>query len=380
MKKIPFARPNISKKEITEVSKTLKSPILVHGPKIIEFENEFQKFTKAPYAVSVSSCTAGMHLIYFTLGLGVGDEVLLPSQSHVATAHAIELTGAKPVFIDVDDLTGNIDVKNIEKFINKKTKAIAVVHFLGIPVDMPKIISIAKKHNLFVLEDCALSLGGKVKNKHTGLLGDAGVFSFYPVKHITTAEGGMIILKNKKLSEKLKLNKAFGVNRTHSQRTKSLIYDVVSLGFNYRMNEISATIGIEQLKKLPNFLRVRKKNFEFFEKRLENIQEVKVIKNIIKENESSNYCLSIILGNKLRNRRNEIINKLKKYGIGTSIYYPKAIPEMKYYKKKYNIKSSKFKNSSEISNYSISFPVGPHIKKDDIEYMVKKIKKIIYEK
>ena len=217
MKKIPFARPNISKKEITEVSKTLKSPILVHGPKIIEFENEFQKFTKAPYAVSVSSCTAGMHLIYFTLGLGAGDEVLLPSQSHVATAHAIELTGAKPVFIDVDDLTGNIDVKNIEKFINKKTKAIAIVHFLGIPVDMPKIISIAKKHNLFVLEDCALSLGGRVKNKHTGLLGDAGVFSFYPVKHITTAEGGMIILKNKKLAEKLKLNKAFGVNRTQSQ-------------------------------------------------------------------------------------------------------------------------------------------------------------------
>ena len=144
MKNIPFARPNISSKEIKEVSKTLESPILVHGPKITKFEDEFKKFTKAPYAVSVSSCTAGMHLVYFTLGLGVGDEVILPSQSHVATAHAIELTGAKPIFIDVDKETGNINAKNIEKFINKKTKAIAVVHFLGIPVDMPEIIKIAK--------------------------------------------------------------------------------------------------------------------------------------------------------------------------------------------------------------------------------------------
>ena len=380
MKNIPFARPNICNKEIKEVSKTLKSPILVHGPKIIKFENEFKKFTKAPHAVSVSSCTAGMHLIYFTLGLGIGDEVLLPSQSHVATAHAIELTGAKAVFIDVDNETGNINTENIEKYINKKTKAIAVVHFLGIPVNMPKIMMIAKKYKLFVLEDCALSLGGKVNKKHTGLLGDAGVFSFYPVKHITTAEGGMIILKNKKLAEKLKLNKAFGVNRNHTQRKKNLIYDVVSLGLNYRMNEISATMGIEQLKKLPNFLKVRKKNFLLFEKKLENIANIKIIKNTIKENESSNYCLSLILLNKLRNRRNDIIDKLKKNGIGTSVYYPRAIPEMKYYKKKYNINIKKFKNASIISNYSISFPVGPHIKNDDIKYIIKKFKKIINEK
>lgn len=379
MKNIPFARPNISNKEINEVSKTLRSPILVHGPKIIKFEDEFKKFTKAPYAVSVSSCTAGMHLIYFTLGLGVGDEVLLPSQSHVATAHAIELTGAKPIFIDVDKKTGNINAENIEKFINKKTKAIAVVHFLGIPVDMPKIMKIAKKYKLFVLEDCALSLGGKVNKKHTGLLGDAGVFSFYPVKHITTAEGGMIILKNKKLAEKLKLNKAFGVNRNHSQRKKNLIYDVVSLGFNYRMNEISATMGIEQLKKLPSFLKVRKKNFLLLKKKLENIPNIKVIKNLIKKNESSNYCLSLILLNKLRNRRNDIINKLKKRGIGTSVYYPKAIPEMKYYKKKYNVKNKNFRNASIISNYSISFPVGPHIKENEIAYIVKKFNEIINE-
>lgn len=380
MKNIPFARPNISKKEINEVSKTLRSPILVHGPKIIKFEEEFKKFTKAPYAISVSSCTAGMHLVYFTLGLGAGDEVLLPSQSHVATAHAIELTGAKPIFVDVDEKTGNIDVNKLEKKINKKTKAIAVVHFLGIPVDMHKIISIAKKYKLFVLEDCALSLGGKIKNQHTGLLGDAGVFSFYPVKHITTAEGGMIILKNKKFAQKLKLNKAFGVNRNHSERKKNLTYDVVSLGFNYRMNELSATMGIEQLKKLPNFLKIRKENFLNFEKKLESLKNIRVIKNLIKYNESSNYCLSIVLLNNLRNKRDHIINKLKENGIGTSIYYPRAIPEMKYYKMKYNLDRNIFKNASKISKYSISFPIGPHIKNKDISYIIKKLKEIINEK
>ena len=130
-----------------------------------------------------------MHLFYFALGIGKGDEVIVPAQTHTATAHAVELVGAKPIFIDCDAKTGNIDYRKIEKKITKKTKAICVVHFLGIPVEMTKIQSIAKKNKLFVLEDCALSLGAKYNNIHTGLLGDAGVFSFYPAKHITTGEG-----------------------------------------------------------------------------------------------------------------------------------------------------------------------------------------------
>ena len=142
------------------------------------------------------------------------------------------------------------------------------------------------------------------------------------------------------------------------------------------MNEIKATMGIEQLKKLPFFLKERKKNFLLLRKKLENTPNIKVIKNLIKKNESSNYCLSLILLNKLRFRRNEIINKLKKQGIGTSVYYPKAIPEMKYYKKKkYNVKNKNFKNASIISNHSISFPVGPHIKENEIRYIAKNLKR-----
>ena len=144
------------------------------------------------------------------------------------------------------------------------------------------------------------------------------------------------------------------------------------------MNEISATMGIEQLKKLPFFLKEKKKFF-IIKKKIGKYPNIKVIKNLIKKNESSNYCLSLILLNKLRFRRNEIINKLKKQGIGTSVYYPKAIPEMKYYKKKYNVKNKNFKNASIISNHSISFPVGPHIKENEIRYIAKKFKEIINE-
>ena len=192
--KIPFGKPQIDFREKNIVQRVLESGQLVHGLKSKEFENDFRKYTGAKDAITVSSCTAGMHLFYFTVNIGEGDEVILPAQTHVATAHAVELVGAKPVFVDSKFPTGNIDVEQIEKKITKKTKAITVVHYLGNPVDMIKVSSLAKKHKLYLLEDCDLALGAKIKNKHVGLYGDAGFFSFYPVKHITTAEGGMIIL------------------------------------------------------------------------------------------------------------------------------------------------------------------------------------------
>ena len=174
--KIPFGKPLIGKEEQDAVTEVLSGPILVHGPRATAFEETFKDFTNAPYAVSVSSCTAGMHLIYFSIGLGIGDEVIVPAQTHIATAHAVELTGAKPVFVDAEIETGNIDHTKIEAAINKNTKAVAVVHYLGVPVNMEAIKKITQKYNLFLLEDCALAPGAYYKNVHVGLYGDAGVF------------------------------------------------------------------------------------------------------------------------------------------------------------------------------------------------------------
>ena len=371
--KISFGKPLIGKAEKRAVLNVLSGNILVHGPKAVEFENIFSKFTKSPFAVSVSSCTAGMHLVYFTLGIGIGDEVIVPAQTHVATAHAVELTGAKAVFVDSNFEDGNIDINKIEESISQKTKAIAIVHYLGIPVDMYKINKIAKKYNLFVVEDCALALGSTVNNKHVGLFGDVGVFSFYPVKHMTTAEGGMIISKNKNLIKKLRLKKAFGVNRTFNERKIPGSYDCVTLGLNYRMSELHAAIGIEQIKKVPSFLKKRKKNFERLSFLLRDFKNIRVIDSGKKILQNSHYCLAILLNKKISKFRMQIVKKLNNLGIGTSIYYPQPVPRMKYYKNKYGYNKNNLKNAEMFSDTSICFPVGPHLNQNHMTFIAKNI-------
>ena len=376
-KTIPFGKPIINKNELKSVLKILKSGVYVHGPKSKEFETKFKKLTNAKNAISVSSCTAGMHLIYFTLGIGKGDEVIVPAQTHTATAHAVELTGAKPVFIDCEKKSGNIDQKEILKKINKKTKAICVVHFLGTPVDLTKLKKIAKRKKIFLLEDCALSLGAKLKKTHTGLIGDAGVFSFYPVKHITTAEGGMIITKNDKLAKKLRIKKAFGIDKSFSERKISGFYDAVDLGFNYRMSEIHAAIGVEQLKKFPQFLKKRELNFKFYKKNISKLTNISIVDDGNKNLTKSYYCINLVFKGKLKKKRLEIKNFLKSQKIGTSIYYPQPVPRMSYYKNKYGYNPKNFKNASEISDHSLSLPVGPHLDKKKISFIVNKLKYIV---
>ena len=376
--KIPFGKPILEVEEKQAVQDVLSGPILVHGPKSELFENAFREFTGAPHAISVSSCTAGMHLIYHALGFGPGDEVIVPSQTHVATAHAVELTGARPVFVDANIQSGNIDADAIEALISPRTKALAVVHYLGVPADMEKISEIAKKHVLFLLEDCALSPGASFDGVHTGLIGDAGCFSFYPVKHLTTAEGGMIILKDQALAEKLRLLKAFGVNRTHGERSVPGEYDVVALGYNYRMSEVHAAIGIEQMKKLPTFLDKRRENFQSLEDALSGMNGFRILPQPIDETRtSSHYCMGLLLESQLVEKRPEIMDRLKRMGIGTSIYYPHPVPHMSYYRDKYQVIDCP--NAELISNSIIALPVGPHLKVRDMQTIVDGLAKVLSE-
>jgi dTDP-4-amino-4,6-dideoxygalactose transaminase len=375
---IPFGRPLIDLKEKKAVQEVLSGPILVHGPKSEQFENSFKEFTVAPHAISVSSCTAGMHLIYHALGFGPGDEVIVPSQTHVATAHAVELTGARPVFVDANIHSGNIDPSAIEAMITSHTKALAVVHYLGVPAEMKTISKIAKKHGLFLLEDCALSPGASFNGVHTGLVGDAGCFSFYPVKHLTTGEGGMIILKDDSLAQKLRLLKAFGVNRTHGERNTPGDYDVVGLGYNYRMSEVHAAIGIEQMKKLPSFLQKRKENFQALEAALSGFDSFRILPQPINETLiSSHYCMGILLKSNLIEKRPEIMDRLKSLGIGTSIYYPHPVPHMSYYRDRYG--TIDCPNAELISNSIIALPVGPHLDLDDMHTIANGLASILNE-
>jgi perosamine synthetase len=375
--RIPFGKPIIEKEEIDAVAKVLQGPILVHGPVAEEFESAFAAFTRAPYAVSVASCTAGMHLVYFALGLGPGDEVIVPAQTHVATAHAVELTGAKAVFVDAELNTGNVDLGLIEAAISPQTKAIAVVHYLGVPVDMVRVNQIAKSHGLIVLEDCALAPGTLLDGIHAGLHGDVGVFSFYPVKHLTTAEGGMVITKHADLAKKIRHLRAFGVDRNHSERKVPGMYDVSALGFNYRMSEIHAAIGVEQMRKLPSFLERRRNNFECLKGELSDLGSCRVLPqpNGVRFR-SSCYCLGLVLDEAGAARRSEIMGALTGLGVGTSIYYPQPVPRMSFYKNKYGYDTANYRSAAIISDRIIALPVGPHLKEEDMFFVSQQLKKV----
>ena len=359
------------------ISKVLDSGTLVHGPKAKEFEEEFKKFTGAKDAITVSSCTAGMHLFYFSLNIGKGDEVIIPAQTHVATAHAVELTGAKPIFVDSEYPTGNINISLIEKKITKKTKAITVVHYLGNPVDVKKLKLLARKYKLYLLEDCALALGASVEKKHVGLIGDAGFFSFYPVKHITTGEGGMIILNSKKILKIIKKKKAFGYNKSLDQRVYPGLYDVDQLGFNYRMSELHASLGVIQIKKFNSFLQKRSFNFKYLESKIKKLKEIFIVPNLKGHMSGSFYCFSILLSKKIASKRFKIINFLKKNNIGSSIYYPHPVPRLKFYRDKYKISKRNYEIASQFSDRIICLPIGPHVSKKDLDIISLNIKKII---
>jgi perosamine synthetase len=376
---IRFATPLINFKEKNEVLKVLNSGIYSQGKKCKKFEEDFKKYTKAKFATSVNSCTSGMHLFYYSLGIGKGDEVIVPAQTHTATAHAVELTGAKPVFIDCNLEDGNIDIRKIEKKINKKTKAICVVHFLGFPVELDKLKNITRKHKIYLLEDCALSLGAKYKNIHTGLWGDAGVFSFYPTKQITSGEGGMIITNNKKIYEKVKIQKSLGVKQSFLERKIPGIYDTIDVGFNYRMSEIHAAIGIEQLKKFPLFLKIRKKNFLYLRNEIKKLNDLKILYSSRKNSTNAYYCLNILLKNKTFKQRNNLILELKKNNIIVTVNYPQPVPRMEYYKKKYKYNKREFYNAETISDKSISLPLGPHLKKNDLRIILDNLKKFLHK-
>jgi dTDP-4-amino-4,6-dideoxygalactose transaminase len=379
VKTIPFGKPLIDEAERNAVMEVLCGTTLVHGPKAKKFEEAFGGFTGAPQAVSVSSCTAGMHLFYFAMKLGPGDEVIVPAQTHAATAHAVELCGAKSVFVDAEARTGNIDLDQLEAVVTERTKAIVVVHYLGLPVDMVRVRAIADKRGLKVLEDCALAVGTYLDGVHAGLHGDAGSFSFYPVKHLTTAEGGMLITRDEELAAHFKLERAFGVDRTPGERSIPGVYDVVSLGFNYRMNEIEAAIGIEQLKKITYILAKREENYMALRKGLQEINEITLLETTGGRFKSSYYCMSAILNDKSAAKRYEIIHSLKRSGVGTSVYYPKPVPLMRYYKEMYGHTEASYPIATRISFNSIALPVGPHLDTEDMAYIVDSLKKAIQE-
>jgi perosamine synthetase len=377
LRKIPFGKPWITEAERNAVLGVLAGDVLTHGPQAHEFEKEFARAVGGGHALTLSNGTAALHLAYWQLGIGAGDDVIVPAQTHVATVHAVEVVGARPVFVDCDRVTGNMTPEAIEAAITPRTRAIGLVHFVGIPCNMPAIMKIAAKHDLAVIEDCALALGTRWDEIHAGLFGDAGTFSFYPVKHITTGDGGMLVTRHENFAKKISKARAFGIDRTFAERTVPGVYDVLSLGINYRLSDINSAIGREQLKRLDIILERRARNFSRLRKELADLEHVAVLDITAANQINSHYCLTAVFDGPLAGQRTEIIRRLNGAGVGTSVYYPHPIPRLSYYREKYGLDLSRFPNAARISDQSIALPVGPHLDADDVDYIAYKLTTIV---
>jgi len=351
---IPIAKPSISDEEIEAVKSVLMTGNIAQSKKVDELEKQFADYIGTDYAISTSNGTTALHVALLSNGIGRGNEVITTSFTFVATANSVLFTGAKPVFVDIDPDSFNIDPSLIEDKITKRTKAIMPVHLYGQPANLKEIKDICDDKNLILIEDAAQAHGAKFEGKKVGSFGD-GSFSFYPTKNMTTSEGGMITTNNKSVYEKARKI------RNHGQE-KRYYYD--TLGFNFRMTDICAAIGICQLNKLDEFNKTRRKNAEFYSKKLSKLDYLKCPKTFPKtEHVFHQYTLRIQDG-----KRDEVIKGLEKAGIGYGIYYPTPLHKQPLYiDLGYKDKLIETEKAAE---EVISIPVHPLLKKEDLEYIV----------
>lgn len=376
-KDIPFGSPSLSAAEVDAVAQVLSGTRLVHGPVTHEFERRFAERMGVRHAVSVSSCTAALYLSLFARGVGAGDEVVVPAMTHVATAHSVEMCGAKPVFADVSVETGNVDPAAIAEVLSDSTAALMPVHYLGLPCEMEPIHSHASRCGAFVVEDCALAVDATYDGVKAGGLGLAGCFSFYPVKHMTTIEGGMLTTNNDQLAAAVMQRRAFGYDRPLGERAEPGIYDVTELGANYRMNEVEAAVGLAQLDKLDGFQAARKGNFAELRGQLADIEEITVFPTEHGKARSSHYCLNAVLPRDRSIVRSDVASHLREVGIGYSVHYPEAVPHFTYYREKYGYRKGQYPIAEWLAAQTISLPVGPHLEDGDCSRIANALKDAI---
>lgn len=377
-REIPFGRPDITDVDRQAVLRVLEGHILTHGPECKAFEVDFSAFLgDGAHSVTVSSCMAALHMAYLQLGIGEGDEVIAPSLTHVAAVHAIEWVKARPVFVDPEPATGNLTADRIAAALTPKTKVISLVHFVGIPCEMDAIMALAEEKGLKVVEDCAIAVGARWKGRHVGLFGQCGTFSFYPVKHMTTGEGGMFISRHAEVAQAINKLRAFGVDRTHAERSIPGLYEVPALGLNYRMSEMQAALGRTQTARLPQTLSKRRENFAALKNGLEGIAGIRILDAKTRDAANSHYCLVMVLEGALGPKRNELVAALNAAGVGTSVYYPQPVPRMKYYREKYGYDAARYPVATEVSDRSIALPVGQHLGLPEMQYVAETVRRVL---
>lgn len=366
---IPISEPSLDEVELQAVTECVKSGwVSSLGKYIPQFEEEFAAFSDSKYGVSVFNGTVAIHLALVAMGVTAGDEVIVPSLTFVATANAVLYTGATPVFVDSQETTWNMDPEDIARKITKKTKAIIVVHLYGHPADMTPILALAKKHKLKVIEDAAESHGAEYNGKKVGSLGDAGCFSFYGNKIITTGEGGIVTTNNKKLADDMRFLK------DHAMSHKRKYFHPL-LGFNYRMTNIQAAIGVAQLTKINRFLKRKREIADQYSVLLSNTPGIK-LQPIAQWAKPVYWMYSILITPKAHITRDQLITQLKNKGIDSRPFF---VPNNKMPYFPQSIRNIKFPVAEKLSKQGINLPSSVLVTNEQIEYISKTITQIILD-
>lgn len=365
--KIPLFDLNLGQKEIDAVVNTIKSNWISTGPKCQEFEELFSSLLNVNYAVTLANCTCALHLACIVLGIKKGDEVICPSLTFAASVNSIRYVEATPVFCDIKSMEHiNIDAEKIENLITPKTKAIMIVHMAGFPAEMDSIMALAKKHNLKVIEDACHGPLSEYKGKKLGTIGDIGCFSFFSNKNISTGEGGMIVTNNEEFAKRIRSLRSHGMTTMSYQRATghATSYDIVELGYNYRMDDLRASIGIAQLYHLKEDLIKRAKVRSLYLRALKNLD--RIIIPFADNNEFvSNYIMPVVLTNSTSEERDTIRDKIHQAGVQTSIHYP-AIHKFSIYKNYGAI----LPVSEYVSDNEITLPMYAALTDSEIDYIV----------
>lgn len=371
--KVEFFKHNLGNEEINEAVKSLRSLFLTTGKYVDNLEKKLASYLDTKYAVALTSCTAALHLGLLAAGVGPGDEVITTPMSFVATANSIVMTGAKPVFVDVEKYTGNIDANLIEKAITPKTKAILPVHLYGQMVNMKKVLSVAKKYSLLVIEDSAHALEAKRDGIKPGQKSFGSCFSFYATKSITSGEGGAFTTNDEKAAKLIKKLRSHGITSELAQRERTGLktYDVDVLGWKYNMDNVQAAILINQVKKIEKQWKRREKIAQIYRKAFTktDIEMPREYKN----SKHGRHIFPIWVDPK---KRGQILEYINNNGVGAVINYP-SIHLFTYYRNKFGFREGMFPNCEEISKREITIPLYSKLTDNEVNYIIKTVKKAV---
>jgi dTDP-4-amino-4,6-dideoxygalactose transaminase len=377
---LPFGAPCLGEEEIAEVVDTLRSGWIGTGPKTQRFEEEFATYVGAKYAVAVNSCTAGLFLSLVALGIGPGDEVITTPLTFAATVNVIEHVGARPVLVDIDRHTLNIDPELVQRAVTPRTKAILPVHFGGLACDLEALQTIAEQHGLAIVEDAAHAVGARYQGRMIGSWGNLTAFSFYANKNLTTAEGGMVTTNDPVLEDKIRVLRLHGLSRDAWMRfaTRRLMKpDIIFPGYKFNMPDLAAALGIHQLRKQEKFLQIRERYARMYDEAFADLPVRRQPRPVdLEKNRHSLHLYVLILEpGRWKVHRDQVINALLAENIGAALHY-QPIHVHPFYRQKYGYRPEDYPNAFEVGENILSLPLTPCMTEDDVQSVITAVRKV----